>query len=294
MGTTSMARRTSSGSSSNPTRRLVADHPGVVRFGKFGWFAKGVVYVIAGVLVLAVVEKARVGDVAAPTGTQEASPTGALKTVAATSFGPPLLWVLAIGLAVYALWRFVSAALPGKSDAESWAKRIGFVVSGIIYLTFAWTAVTLARTASAAPDGNGKVSDIAGSIMSHTAGRLAIGLVGGIVIAVGLYRIKKGVKDDVGDELEFSGMSQGRISTMRLLGRLGEFGRGIGIAMIGFFLVDAAVTYDAAAATGLDGALRRLATHSWGVLVVAVVGIGFLAYGIFCVATCTHRRLQAP
>ena len=47
-------------------------------------------------------------------------------------------------------------------------------------------------------------------------------------------------------------------------------------------------------ANDLDGALRRLATHSWGVLVVVIVGIGFAAYGIFCLTTFTHRRLEAP
>jgi hypothetical protein len=40
--------------------------------------------------------------------------------------------------------------------------------------------------------------------------------------------------------------------------------------------------------------LRRLAVTSWGVVVVFVVGIGFAAYGVFCLATFTHRRLQAP
>ena len=55
-----------------------------------------------------------------------------------------------------------------------------------------------------------------------------------------------------------------------------------------------ALEYNAAEATGLDGALRRLATNTWGVVVVVVVGLGFVAYGVFCVATFTRRRLQAP
>jgi hypothetical protein len=80
----------------------------------------------------------------------------------------------------------------------------------------------------------------------------------------------------------------------RRLGVIGEIGRGIGIGLIGFFLLRAAVTYDANEATGLDGALRRLAVQSWGQLVVAVVAIGFVAYGLFCLVTFTHRRLQAP
>jgi len=31
-----------------------------------------------------------------------------------------------------------------------------------------------------------------------------------------------------------------------------------------------------------------------GVWLVLIVGIGFVAYGIFCLTTFTHRRLQAP
>ena len=51
-------------------------------------------------------------------------------------------------------------------------------------------------------------------------------------------------------------------------------------ALVGFFLLRAAVTYDANEATGLDGALRRLAVESWGlviVLIVVVVEIGLIS-----------------
>ena len=47
-------------------------------------------------------------------------------------------------------------------------------------------------------------------------------------------------------------------------------------------------------ATGLDGALRRLATQTGALVVVVIIGVGFVAYGAFCLATFTHRRLQAP
>ncbi|MEP7113352.1 MAG: DUF1206 domain-containing protein, partial [Ilumatobacteraceae bacterium] len=67
-----------------------------------------------------------------------------------------------------------------------------------------------------------------------------------------------------------------------------------GFSLVGFFLLRSAITYDANQATGLDGALRRLAVESWGVVVVVIVGLGFAAYGIFCLATFTQRRLEAP
>jgi hypothetical protein len=279
----------------NPVGHLAAEHPGLVKIGRAGWFAKGVVYVIAGVLALSVAVKASGWTASASaTGTQEASPTGAIKTVAGSSGGTLLLWLLAIGMLLYAGWRLVSALLPGGTDAKAWIHRVGYVVSAVIYTTFAFSAIALARHASQTPDGNKKVTDISAAIMEHSAGRLVVGAVGAIVIAAGLYRIAKGVTMDVNDELDLSGMAPARVRWTQRFGAVGEVGRGIGIGLVGVFMLRAAITYNANEATGLDGALRRLATEWWGVVVVVVVGIGFAAYGIFCLTTFTHRRLQAP
>ncbi|MGZ4671247.1 MAG: DUF1206 domain-containing protein [Ilumatobacteraceae bacterium] len=281
-------------SAENPVGRLTAQHPGAVKIGRAGWFAKGVVYVIAGILALSVAAKASGWSNSPTTGNQEASPTGAIKTVAGSGGGVLLLWLLALGMLIYAMWRVVSALLPGGHDAKARAHRIGYLASAVIYTTFAISAIALARRTQTDPNGNKKVTDITASMMTHTAGRLVIGVLGVIVMAVGLYRLSKGVKLDVADELDLSGMSAARITWSKRLGAVGEIGRGIGIGLVGFFLLRSAMTYDANEATGLDGALRRVATSGLGVFVVVVVGIGFAAYGIFCLATFTHRRLQAP
>lgn len=278
----------------NPVSNFAKDHPAIVRFGRAGWFAKGVVYLVAGVLALLVAAKAVDWSRAATAPNQEASPTGALKTIAQLSGGAVLMWVLAIGMLIYAVWRVVSALLPGGGDAKAVVKRIGYLVSAVIYTTFALTAISLARSAPASPDGNANVSSLSDRIMAQSGGRILIGVAGAIAIGAGLYRLAKGVRVDVSDELDLSGFSpQRRLWTTRL-GAIGEIGRGIGIGLIGFFLVRAAVTYDASQATGLDGALRRLATETWGLVVVVIVGAGFAAYGVFCLATFTHRELQAP
>ena len=36
----------------NPVGRLAREHPGVVKLGRAGWFAKGVVYIVPGALAL--------------------------------------------------------------------------------------------------------------------------------------------------------------------------------------------------------------------------------------------------
>ena len=230
----------------NPVGHLATEHPGVVKLGRAGWFAKGVVYVIAGVLALSVAAKASGWTAStSTTGTQEASPTGAIKTVAGSSGGTLLLWLLAIGMLLYAAWRIVSALLPGGTDAKAWIERIGYVVSAVIYTTFAFSAIALARHASQTPDGNKKVTDISATIMKHGGGRLVIGAVGAIVVAAGLYRIVKGVTMDVTDELDLSGMAPARVTWTQRLGAIGEVGRGIGIGLVGFFMLRAAIRYNA-------------------------------------------------
>lgn len=277
----------------NPVGRLAHDHPTVVRLGRVGWFAKGIVYVLAGGLALVIVGRS-FGWTATSGAAGEASPTGAVKEIAATSGGPFLLVALAVGMLLYAAWRVVTALLPGSTDAEGWATRLGYGVSAIIYASLAVTAVSLARNPVKQADGNQTVSDATARFMQHTGGRWLIGLVGAVVIGAGLYRIKTGLTGDATKSVNMGGMAAERARWTRRLGTVGEVGRGIGIGLIGFFLLRAAITFNAAEATGLDGALRRLAIESWGVVLVAIVGVGFLAYGLFCMATFARQRLQAP
>lgn len=279
----------------NPVGNIAREHPTVVKVGRFGWCAKGVVYIVAGILALLIAAKASGWSTSANSGTQEASPTGALKTIAHGTGGVALMGVLAVGMLIYAAWRLVSAALPGGHAAKNWAKRIGYIVSAVIYISFAATAFALMRSSSGpAKNGNATVAKTSGGVMAHTGGRVLIGVIGVIVIAVGLYRIGKGVKVDVNDELDLTTLPAQRRRWTQRVGAVGEIGRGLGIGLIGYFLLRSALTYDPNQATGLDGALRTLVTKTGGLAVVIAVGIGFVAYGLFCLTTFTHRRLQAP
>jgi len=277
----------------NPVARVTAEHPNVVKLGRLGWLTKGIIYVLAGALALLIVTRSFDWSDAS-TGNNEASPTGAIKEVAHSAGGPFLLVLLAIGLFLYAAWRIATAVLPGTMDAESTATRIGYLVSAFIYAGFGLTAIALARAPETNANGNQKVTTVTGRLMEHTGGRWLVGIAGGLTIAAGLYRIVKGLKQDVTKDVDTSGMSAERVRWTRRLGAVGEVGRGIAIGVIGFFLLRAAFTVDANEATGLDGALRRFATNPWGVLLVGVVGVGFVAYGLFCLGTFTRRRLRAP
>jgi hypothetical protein len=264
-----------------------------MRVGQLGWLAKALVYVLAGVLAAAVAARS-VGwsSTLAPDG--EASPTGAIKEVATVTGGRLLLVALAVGLLLYSLWRLYTAFAPGGSGAEAVATRIGYGVSAVLYFTFSLTAFALARRPAASADGNQKVVDLSARVMSHSAGRWAIAVAGLIAIGAGLYRIVKGAKGDVETELNLAGVSAERRRLIKRLGIVGEIGRGVAISLIGYFLLRSGLDAKPQEATGLDGALRLLTVNRWGSALVAVVGVGFVAYGIFCLLTFTHRQPRAP
>ena len=182
----------------------------MVKIGRAGWFAKGVVYVIAGVLALS--GRARASGWSDPARYAGGQPDRSDQDRRRKRRRNVLLWLLALGMLIYAAWRVVSALLPGGHDTEARIHRIGYIVSAIVYTTFAITAIALARQATSDQNGNKKVTDISASVMSHTAGRLADRAGRPIVIGVGIYRLSKGVKVDVNDELDLSGMSPARVS----------------------------------------------------------------------------------
>jgi uncharacterized protein DUF1206 len=77
----------------------------------------------------------------------------------------------------------------------------------------------------------------------------------------------------------------GRIGTIGMLARMVVFG------LIGWFLVKAAVEYDAKDAIGLDGALQKLAHQTYGSWLLGVVAVGLVAYGIYGLVEARYRRV---
>lgn len=97
----------------------------VEKLARLGYAAKGVVYLLIGGLALMTVF-------------QEGGSVGggknALASIAGGTFGQILLIVTAVGLAGYALWRFIQAGLDPENegaDGKGIAKRIGYVGSGL-------------------------------------------------------------------------------------------------------------------------------------------------------------------
>lgn len=271
------------------------EHPAVVKFARVGWMAKGIVYGLTGVLALLIVFRSSGGSTSAGGGDQEASQTGAIARIAENSAGVALLWVMAIGLVLYSLWRLASVLLPADNDLHSWATRAGYLVSGATYLLLAWTAITFAREPSKSGSGeksqDSKVESFTRDFMTNNAGRVLIFAIGAVLIVIAGVFLWKAISASFESQL-FPG-SVGPVShdLLVVLGRIGWVGRSAMMALIGFFLARAAVSFDPDDAQGLDGSLRKAASSGIGTWLVIAVGAGLLVYGIFCALSAPKRRL---
>ena len=67
--------------------------------------------------------------------------------------------------------------------------------------------------------------------------------------------------------------------------------RGLVFALTGALVVSAAWTYDAAKASGLDGALRTLRDRPSGELLLTLAGAGLAIFGIYGLAEARYRRV---
>ncbi len=280
---------------SDDVQRLAREHPGVVTVAKVGWVAKGIVYALLGFLAVPIALHGSGADDGG-TGSTQASQSGAVARIAESSAGALALWLVAIGLFFYVAWRLVCVVLPAGNGAKAWVTRIGYVVSAVVYVTLAWTAISFARDNPAQPAQGGtedsRIERFTRSLMEHSAGRWAVGLIGLVVIAIGVAFIVRGVTADFRKELEPGGVRPFSEQTITRLGQVGWVGRGLMMMIVGWFLTQAAIHFAAAEAKGIDGALREATGSTLGTLLVLFVAVALIVYGAFCVISAPRARLR--
>ena len=61
--------------------------------------------------------------------------------------------------------------------------------------------------------------------------------------------------------------------------------------LVGIFVAQSALRFDASKARGLDGALKELADNTYGPYVLIALAAGFAAFGIYSLAEAGWRRV---
>lgn len=259
--------------------------PGVQRLARLGYAAKGVVYVIIGIIA---------ADAALTPAEQVEGSSGALGTILRQPFGKVLLAVVALGLAGYVLWKVVQAVMDPEhkgGDAKGLAARAGYVISAVLYGALTLEAVRLLR-GTGGGGGNGAQHWTA-VVMDKPFGRAAIGLVGAGIAAFGVYELVKAFKGDLTKKLNLEGSAVATRRRVVGLGRAGLAARGVVFCITGWLVVKAAMQYDASEAQGLQGSLVALREAAYGPWLLGLVALGLIAYGIYQLVKARYRVIRA-
>ena len=217
---------------------------------------------------------------------------GALKTIAGQPFGKVLLVLVAIGLAGYALWRLVRAAIghgpeTGEDDAKD---RISGVVSGIAYAALCVTAVKI-LIGSSSSSSSSKTEKATGGVLDWPLGRYLVIVAGLVVLGVAVDQALKGIKQKFLEDSKTEQMSPGVDQAFTAVGVVGHLARAVVFALIGWFVIKAAIDYDPDKAVGLDQALAKLSSSAFGPVVLGIVAAGLIAFACYSVLDARYRRV---
>lgn len=270
-----------------PVRQVEEGAEKVARTNTFEWLARagfvsrGLIYGIIGILAF----KLAIGA-----GGKAASQQGALETIVQQPFGKVLLILVAIGLAGYALWRWVHALIGhGPENSDTTFDRVAALGSGIVYGGLCAIAIHILFDSEANSSGN--THKATAGVLGWPAGTWLVGITGALLIGIGLYQGYRGLTRDFLKDSKTEQMSARVRCWIQWIGTFGHLARMVAFTLVGVFLIDAAIDFNPANAVGLDGALAKLAHNSYGPFLLGLVAAGLIAFGLHSLSDARYRRI---
>jgi fumarate reductase subunit D len=246
-----------------------------------GFVARGLIYGIIGILAI---------KLALGVGGKATDQQGALRTVAHQPFGKVLLLLVAVGLAGYALWRFVHAALGhGPEREDSGFDRVAALCSGIVYAGFCALAVEILLGSSGGNSAN--PDKTTAGVLGWSGGTWLVGIAGGVMIGVAAYQGYRGITHDFLRDSKSEQMGPATRRWITWIGTFGHLARMVVFGLVGVFLIKAAVDFEPSKAVGIDGALAKLSNSTQGPLLLGVVAAGLIAFAIYSFSDARYRRI---
>lgn len=266
----STARSAAREAEASPAFRLAA---------RAGYAANGILHLLVGGLVLAVSFGAR----------EDSDQTGAFRALATAPVGAVALWALAAGLVALGGWHVLQAIAPrGLSGRRRAARVLAEAPQGVVFIVIGVISASVAL--GARPHAEEAAQDASSVVLAFPLGGLVLGAVGLTVLGVGVGFVVMGVRRSFHEKVRLPDGAGGAVLTA--LGVFGFVAKGVALGVVGVLLVIAAVTVDAETAGGLDGAVTALLALPAGPVLGVLVGVGFLAYGVFTIFRGRYARLD--
>lgn len=258
---------------------------GLVRLWmRLGYAAKGIIYLMIGLLALG-----EVWGLSLPLlGTE-----GILIRVTQQPLGIAIVLLLAIGIAGYAFWRFVQAVVdPEHDDSQRplrLAQRMGYASSSLSYASVSYGAIEFITDVQAEQDD--AIEDLTAQLLESAWGISLLLLAGLMVIAMGLLYIYGGLSKAYISQ--FKANCYGHVTELATrLGQVGYVARGVAFIAIGSGLIQAVWLSQSQQAGGLQNAFQKIEGEPYGRLGLGLIAAGFVAYAMYAFLVAVYRRFD--
>jgi hypothetical protein len=249
-----------------------------------GFVARGVTYGVIGGITAAL---------ALGAGSEGERPNqqGALEAIAAAPLGKAILLVAAAGLLAYALWktgRGLFGRGPEGGGRLSPVNRARELIGGIVYVGFAAAAIRV--LIGAAGNQTQEQRSAAAGVLGWPGGRFLVGAFGVGLIAVSAYQVYSAVRGDFARDNKTSDMGEAEHGVFLVLGRVGLTARAVVFALVGYFLLQAAIDFEPGG-VGIDGTLAELHGTPPGPWLLGLTACGLLVFAGFSFFEARYQRL---
>jgi uncharacterized membrane protein YidH (DUF202 family) len=250
-------------------------------FARFGIVAKGIVYVLAGALTAL-----------ASFGFQgkKSDKTETLQFIYDQPLGSVLLFIIAAGLAGYAMWRFFQAIrdIDHKgNDAKGKFTRLGYAFSGVVYLSLSFYAIKMDLNGSSGGS-NDSQRFVVNKIFEYEYGKWIIGAIALIILFNGIRQIYKGVS---GKFLKNIHIDNKHADLYKKTGIAGYISRGFVLLILAYFFLRGAIHANANEIGGTKGAFNFI-ENTYGSVLLGVVALGLICYGIFMFVKARFQKID--
>ena len=258
--------------------------PWVTPIVRLGYAAKGIIYLLIGLLAVRLAfgfQGGRVTDA-----------SGALRVLMNQPFGLFLITAIGIGILAYATWQITEGLLDtrGKGGgARGWTDRALTIIKGVVYGAVGWEAMRMVlgmRGTSQDAD------DYARDVMQvPVIGRWFFALIGIGVSIYGVVQVWKAFRNQFDDDLDAERMRSETGAWVLTMGRIGTAARGVILTVMGMLLARAGFDRSPSKAGGLDESLWTLMSQPYGTWLLAAAAAGLVCFGIFQLLHWRYARI---
>lgn len=277
--------------------RRIADNLWGDRGARIGLAAHGVVYLVLAYLVARIA----LAGLAAPAHESKSKPAsgpGVAQVIASQTGGRAALFVLGTGLLLYTLFSALDAVLHHNDETPAtkrWGDRLLSAWGAVLYSVFGGYCVLTAVSGGAgrknASHGDQQQRQWSADVLRWSAGWLYLGLLGTILLVIAAFLVSRCVRLSFAPRLDRDQMERTTWRTAMVLGVLGYLGRAGLFAIVGWFVLAAAVENDPQKGQGFDGSARNLADSAAGPYLLWALAALLGCYCLYMFLEARYRKV---